>query len=275
MKRAILFVSLLLLATIIFLGVTFFLGNTNVKGALQVTSTPKAIVYLNGKKIGDAPFCKCEAEDLIKTGEYSIKLIPAQGDFKPFEEKITINKSTLTVVDKEFSEGMQGSSSIISLISIPNKKDAELLVISIPSDASVFLDTNAVGATPLSLKDITPSDHNLNLTKDGYKDKSIGIKAVRGYKLTALVSLGVNPIVSSPSAQQQTTPSPSINKVVILDTPTGFLRVRAASSTASLEITRVSPGETFELMNEGNGWFQIKLADGKTGWVSNQYAKKE
>jgi len=277
MKKVILFVLLLLFSTIIFFGIIFFLGNNSGKGALQVTSTPSATVYLNDKKIGDTPICKCEAEDLIKTGEYTIKLIPLNGDLKPFEEEITINKSTLAVVDKEFSEGAQGSSSIISLSSIPNKKDTELLVVSLPSGANVFLDNNTVGTTPLTLKDLAVSDHNLSITKDGYKDKSIGIKTIQGYKLIALISLGVSPIVSSPSAEPQTTtsPTPATNKVVILDTPTGFLRVREASSTASLEIARVSPGETFELINEGNGWFEIKLESGKTGWISGRYAKKE
>ena len=274
MKKVILSIFLLLLATTIFLGVTFFLGDNSGKGALQVTSTPKASVYLDGKKIGDTRLCKCEAEDLIKTGEYTIKLIPTMNDFKPFEEKITINKSTLTVVDKEFSEGAQGNSSVITLSSIPNKKQAELSIISLPSGANVFLDNSVVGTTPLTFKDSVVSDHNLIITKEGYKDKSIGIKTVQGYKLIALISLGINPVESSPSAQQAT-PSPTINKVVILDTPTGFLRVRSASSTASLEIARVDPGETFELLNEGNGWFEIKLEDGKVGWISSQYAKKE
>jgi uncharacterized protein YgiM (DUF1202 family) len=69
--------------------------------------------------------------------------------------------------------------------------------------------------------------------------------------------------------------SPTLPKVVIIDTPTGFLRVRSASSTASLEINRAIPGETYEMITETNGWFEIKLKDGKTGWISGQYAKKQ
>jgi len=255
----------------------FFLGNNSGKGALQVTSTPRASVYLNGKKIGNTPLCKCEAEDLIKTGEYEIKLIPDEGNFKPFQEKITINKSTLTVVDKEFSSGTQGSSSIITLSPTSNKKDSELLVLSLPSSGNVFLDNNALGATPLFLKRITASDHYLSITKNGYKDKTIEIRTVQGYKLTTMVSLGVNPTVSSPSAAPLASPSvsPTLPKVVIIDTPTGFLRVRSASSTASLEINRAIPGETYEMITETNGWFEIKLKDGKTGWISGQYAKKQ
>ncbi len=281
MKKIILFVVPLLLATIIFFGVTLFLDTSSGKGALQVTSIPKASVYLNDKKIGNTPLCKCESKDLIKTGEYTIKLIADKGDFKPFEEKITINKSTLTVVGREFLEGLQGNGSVITLSPISDKKATELLVISVPKDANVFLDNNAVGTTPLILKDVTESDHNLSVTKDGYKDRTIGIRTVQGYKLTSLVFLGVNPISLSPSAKQVATASASITiqKVVILDTPNGFLRVRQSNSTDSPEITRVSEGETFELIDEKDGWFEIKLnspaGDGKTGWISGKYAKKQ
>ena len=126
MKKIVLFLVPLLLAVIIFFGVTFFLDTSSGKGALQVTSIPKASVYLDGKKIGSTPLCKCELPDLIKTGEYTIKLISEKGDFKPFEEKITINKSTLTVVDREFLEGLQANSSVITLSPISDKKTSEL-----------------------------------------------------------------------------------------------------------------------------------------------------
>lgn len=277
MRKIILFVVPLFLAVIIFFGVTFFLDTSSGKGALQVTSAPKASVYLNDKKIGNTPLCKCEPKDLIKTGEYTIKLIPDEKDFKPFEEKITINKSTLTVVDREFLEGLQGNGDIITLSPISDKKTSELLVISVPQDANVFLDNNAVGATPLILKDVAESDHNLSVTKDGYKDRTIGIRTVAGYKLTSLIFLGINPIISSPSAEPVASRSATITiqKVLILDTPNGFLRVRESNSTGSREITRVSEGETFELIDEKQGWFEIKLQNGKTGWISDDYAKKQ
>jgi hypothetical protein len=281
MKKVVLFVVPLFFAIIIFFAVKLFLDNASGEGALQVTSVPKSSVYLNDKKIGNTPLCKCDPKDLIKTGEYTIKLVPDEEDSKPFEEKITINKSTLTVVDREFLEGLQGNGNIITLSPISDNKTSELLVISIPKDANVFLDNNPVGATPLILKDVTESDHNLSVKKDGYKDKTIGIRTVQGYKLTSLVFLGINPIVSSPSAEPIATTSAATNiqKVIILETPNGFLRVRENNSTNSREITRVSPDEIFELIDEKDGWFEIKLASPsgeiKTGWVSSDYAEKQ
>jgi uncharacterized protein YgiM (DUF1202 family) len=53
------------------------------------------------------------------------------------------------------------------------------------------------------------------------------------------------------------------------------LNVRENSSVFSAKIGEVKPGESHELIEEIQGWFKIKLIDGKTGWVSSTYAVKE
>ena len=282
MKKVLLFLAPLLIAILIFFGILFFLDRKTRKGALQVTSVPQSKVYLDSKLLGTTPFCACELPQTLAVGDYTIKLVPADGNFRPFEEKITINKSTLTVVDRTFSDNGESDGSIISLSPLTNKKDIEVLVISLPDKANVFLDSNPVGVTPLLLKQVSESDHDLRLTLDGYKDKSTKIKTALGFKLSALVFLGVNSDLSpTPTASSDAMLSPTItvSKVLILNTPTGFLRVRESSSISSLEIARVAPGETYELVSEKEGWFEIKLASPageiKTGWISSEYAKKE
>lgn len=283
MRKLILFATPLILAIIIFGGIFLLVNKGGDKGALQVTSVPQSNVYLDGKIVGKTPLCiggeNCKVSSFLPVGNYTLKLVALQEDFIPYEEKIPINKSTLTVVDRTFLEGAGQKGSVISLLPLDKKKDIQLLVISFPDKANVFLDKTKVGDTPLLLEDVTESDHDLLITKGGYTDKLVKIRIREGYKLTALVYLGVDLSLASPSAEESTQASESasikVQKVVILNTPTGFLRVRSASSTASLEITRVSPGETFELVSEGSGWFEIRLKDGKTGWVSSQYAKRE
>lgn len=286
-------VAPLFTAIIVFVGVTYFLNRNSGKGALQVTSFPPSNVYLNGKLIGQTPLCigteKCKIQDMLKIGEYSIKLIPLEGGFKPYDEKISINKSTLAVVDRTFFSGASSSGSVITLTPISDKKDAQLLAISLPSKGNVFLDSNQVGTTPLLLKNLTESDHDLQITKNGYSDKLIKIRTALGYKLTSLVFLGVNPNFASISGDlqyktqnttEEATKSTIISspKIVILNTPTGFLRIREEGSINSLEIGRVLPGEEYELLDEKDGWFKIKVnspaGEDKIGWVSAQYAKK-
>ncbi len=278
MKKVLVFLAPLLIAIIIFFGILFFFDRKSGKGALQVTSIPQSKVYLDNKLLGTTPLCACELAQMLSIGEYTIKLVPLDGNFRPFEEKITINKSTLTVVDRTFAESGENDGSIISLSPLTNKKDIEVLIISLPDKANVFLDNSPVGTTPLLLKQVSESDHDLRITRDGYKDKSIKIKTASGFKLSVLMFLGVNVNLSvSPVASSEAILSPTItlSKVLILNTPTGFLRVREDSSVNSLEIAKVVPGETYELDSEIEGWFKIKLSDGRKGWISSSYAIKE
>ena len=255
----------------------FFLTRDKQKGALQVTSAPDSKVYLNGNLIGQTPLCKCQLKDMMPEGSYTIQLVPTKGDFQPFEQKITITSKVLTVVDRTFSQQGLATGSVISLSPIDDKTDAQISIISFPQGAQVFLDDNLQGQTPLLLKKITESDHELKLSKDGYNDKIVRIRTVLGYKLEALIFLGINPQVATASAAPIASQSaaPKTNSVLILSTPTGFLRVRSEASLGGTEVSEVKPGETYQLLNEQTGWYEIKLTNGKSGWISSTYAQKQ
>jgi hypothetical protein len=267
----------------VFILIVYLFNRSSDRGALQVTSSPKSKVYLDGKLIGTTPLCKCDANQTIPVGQHTIALIPETGNFLSFEDKITISSSVLTVVDRAFGEGAFSSGSIISLSPISDKKDAQLSIVSFPDKTLLTLDSgeSPSGATPLLLKNLTESDHELRFSKEGYVDKMLRIRTVKGYRLEAIVTLSVLPDTSSASANLEISPTPTVAvaspsaQITILQTPTGFLRVREEASIASLEIARVNPGEQYELLEEIAGWNKIKLKDGKMGWVSSQYSSKQ
>ncbi|MEN9407279.1 MAG: hypothetical protein RLZZ455_495 [Candidatus Parcubacteria bacterium] len=266
----------------------FFLKG-NDKGALQVTASPQSKVYLNGEYLGTTPLCRCpksddvgvkKVQEMLPVGEYTLRLVPTEGSFAEFQEKITIEKSVLTVVDRKFAEGASSEGVVISLTTLPDKKINELTIVSIPEGAEVFIDDVAKGKTPLQVSDLTESDHTLTLQKAGYKIKSIRIRATNGFKLVAKGYLGIDPAFiagASEVASSSATPTPgiSVTKIIILETGTGFLRVRDDSSLAGVEIGRVSPGEEYEVIEEIEGWYQISLQSGVKGWISAQYAQKK
>jgi hypothetical protein len=263
------------IAVLLFGVVLFFLSTRKEKGALQVTSEPGSKVYLNGVQIGKTPLCKCELKDMLEAGEYTIKLIPVSGDFKPFEQKIKISPKVLTVVDRNFGPTGLENGSIISLSQISDNKDAQISVVSFPDAVQVFLDNNLQGQTPILLKNITDSDHELKLNKEGYKDKIVRIRTVLGYKLDALIFMGINPEIATASAVPSSTSSAiASSKVTIQNTPTGFLRVREDASVSSNEITQVKPGESYNLLDEKPGWYKIQIDSKTSGWISSTYAKK-
>ncbi|CAN5189380.1 hypothetical protein BH09PAT1_BH09PAT1_4560 [soil metagenome] len=269
-------------AAIIFLLVQSVLLKGNDKGALQVTAAPQSKVYVNGKYLGQTPLCKCNTNDMLGTGDYTIRLVPTNSNYSEFQEKITIAKSILTVVDRKFGAGAASEGSIITLQPLKEGNERQLLITSIPDNVEVLLDNNSAGYTPLLVRNITDSDHELTLKKSGYADKKVRIRTPSGYKLVAAVYLGIDDegiAVSTPTptktASPSATPTPVVSKITILQTPTGFLRVRASNSVAAGEVGQVLPGQSFDLVTENNGWYQIKLTTGALGWVSSQYAQKD
>lgn len=85
------------------------------------------------------------------------------------------------------------------------------------------------------------------------------------------------PEVISPPPQEEVSETPVVQtlQVEILDTPTGFLNVRKGPGTNFAKVAQVKPGEIYELVSEdsGKGWYQIKLDQDLSGWVTKQYAK--
>lgn len=252
------------------------------KGALQVTSKPVSKVYLDDKYIGRTPISKTEPADMLQAGNYNIKLEPLDTAYQPYQEKISIATGIMTVVDRTFRMDSLSEGSVISLSPLNDKNSSELEVIAIPVGSSVTLDSEPIGTTPLLHKDPTESDHIIRVKKNGYNEKSIRIRTPKGFKLTVIAYLSIgedsnpaddNDISPSPLSITTTpTPAPS---VLILDTPTGFLRVRQTPDINSSQITTVAPGSTYPLLSEQTGWFQIKLENEQTGWVSSEYSRKQ
>lgn len=292
MKKIGLFLLPVALAILVFLGFLYFVKKTTVnKGALQVTSQPGSTVFLNGQRIGKTPLCKCDPKDMLPVGDYTIRIVPTTGNFDPYEERITLAQSVLTVVDRTFGDVGKSNGSVISLAPISDTKDAQIFISSIPYGATVFLDSNPSGTTPLLIDHVTDSDHELSVSKSGYTQKTLRIHTVLGYKLSANMSLATDlsqqPVAlptASPSAQPSVTGAPLVSpsptaaqgtQVLILDTPTGFLRVRDSASLGGNEIAQVHPGETYPFLDQQSGWYEIRLSNGTAGWVSATYAKKQ
>lgn len=279
MKRVFLLLFPIFLALCIFSIFSYFLSQSqNGKGALQITSLPLSNVYLNGKLIGKTPLCKCEGADLLPSGEYTVRLVPLAGDnLSPFEEQVSISKAVLTVVDRTFGIGEGSSGFVINLTPLTDKKAVQLFVSSFPTGASVSVDNTPQGTTPVLLKTLTASDHDLTISKSGYKEKVVHIHTGEGYQLNATVTLSILPLDATASAALQSVPltvAPK-QKVIILQTPTGFLRVRSGPSVGASESAQVKPGDSFEYVDEQTGWYEIKLTNGATGWVSADYSEKQ
>lgn len=272
-KRLILAIFLFLLSGLSFLGIKFLKDRQQFRtlAVLQVTATPKSQVYLDGELLGQTPYFS----DKLKSGEQTIKVVPLEGSGF-FEQKIKLAPFLLTAVDRTFrANEAQNEGVILTLEELQDKNATELVLLSSPQEAKVFLDNDLKGVAPLDLKEIPPSEHEIALSMPGFIDKRTRVKISNGYKLIADFKLAVSPEEASPASTPVVTPTKTASaSAKIKQTPTGFLRVRLSPSLNASEVGQVKPGNSFPILDEAESWTKISLPSGISGWVSNQYIIK-
>lgn len=288
-----------LLVSLSFLSLTVFLTGCTLPGrkksALSVSTTPQATIFLDGEHLGQTPYYN----EKLKPGDYVLKIVPESSGqaLNPWEGRVTLSPGILTVVNRELGLTQDDSSGeILSFETSADKNATSISVVTTPDGAVVNLDGEPKGFAPISLDKITEGDHILLISSPGYQDKTIKAKTVKGNKLIASVQLAravTAPLVDAESQQEATpaaspkaSPTPKASPktgstttpakpYVTIDSPdTGWVRVRAEASTAGEELTKVDHGQSFPLIDEKSGWYQIEYETGKKGWISGKYAEK-
>lgn len=278
---------------------------------LRVESTPAATVYIDNQHVGETPFFG----EKIKPGEHLVKIVPQVDETQAYETKINLKPNTVIFINRTFAPTPQESTNyILDLEKINSKDTSEITVITTPANAIVRLDDQPKGFAPLLNVGVNPSQHKITLNAQGYKSLEIQTEIKVGYRLVVTAELGklyplkaddsiamstesaqiaestpspsVTPIpspTSSPSPSLTPTPEPTIKStlvppkpyVEILDTPTGWLRIRSEpNGLVDNEVAKVNSGTTHPFIETNNtGWYQIEYEVGKQGWIAAQYAK--
>lgn len=240
-------------------------SSKSVFAGLRVETIPLSQVFLNEKELGKTPF---ESEDLAP-GEYVLRLTPeVNASFSAWERKIKLNPGLLTYVNYLFGPTDNDSAGEILTPEKINSEKGELVVLSDPDGAKFSLDGAEQGLTPKSLTGFGNEEHELKFLADGYHGKSLTVKTWQGHKILINVKL------AKIARQMIPVASVSATKVKILETPTGWLRVRVEPSVSATEAAKVKPGEEYPLLEENKDWLKIQLPDNKEGWVSVQYTQK-
>lgn len=279
LKRVIVLVGILtLVAVMAVIGFKIFFDRQSQFGALKIDSSPQATVFIDDKHAGKTPF----EEKKIGIGKHTVKLVPQKtaADTAAFQTEINIQPEVMTVINYQFDQtDLDSSSEILTLEQLDSKEKIELALLSNPDGVIIKIDGQQVGVSPEIIKDIGVGEHELIMEKEGYRLKRIMIKTIAGYRLTINAKLAkekeaiktVEEKEATPSAQLKTTAKPQVE---ILETPTGWLRVRSLPSTAASESAKVNPGEIFPFLEEQSGWFKIEYQPNQSGWISSRYAKK-
>jgi hypothetical protein len=281
-KKLVLFVVLLLLF-VGFVGFRFFiLSNQDVYGKLRVISSPSSTVFIDNVAAGKTPY-----EEKIKVGEYLIKLIPeaTASQTASWQGKVKIYKNALSYVNRELGDtDLSSAGEIFTLTKMEKTKNSQLGEVYVetePAGAIVYLDNDEKGVAPVILADVVRGDHEISVFMPNFLRRTEKIKVESGYRINTSFKLAIDPSQKppelSPTPDKISTDSAKVNKktsVTIKETPTGFLRVREEPAVSASESGRVKPGETFDLVEEQEGWYKISFEKNKTGWIYSQYADK-
>ncbi len=264
------------------------------KAGIQVTSHPDANVVVNGKPVGKTPYYI----ENSKPGMATIQMTAIDSG-QTWEGKVNLVGGTLTTVHREFGSSPDKSHSYtLYFEKLSNAKDSSVNIISMPPSATVSIDGKPQGFTPLNV-DLPSGPHVFTFTSPGYQDKNVNAATQDGYRLNLNLTMATMEIVPTPTPTPLATPSatltvtptkttsitplpkqasasavPAKPYVEILDTPTGWLKVRASASISSAELAKVNPGDMFAYKESStSGWFNIQYATSKWGYIASQYAK--
>lgn len=265
------------LSLLILAGAGFFLvGKFGPKpGGIRVETDPGSSVIINGSVVGETPY-----KGFYKAGTMILRLVPkgASENLVPFETSITLEPGIETVVGRSFGTSEDNSSGYIITFGKNKAQTAGLVVISEPTNAQVLVDGVSRGFSTYDISAIAPAKHTITVKSPGYSDFSITVNTLVGYRLTFYAKLAKENTQQTSDSDSQKTLTKT---VTILNTPTGYLRVRSEPGSAGEEIAQVKPGDTFPYldMDVATGWIEIQyeasksgLPLGITGWISGNYA---
>ena len=287
MKRKMIVLAVLLGAFVLFVLARFFIFDPpRTTGRIKLLSSPTAGVFINGVGVGKTPY-----EDKLEPGEYTIRLIPeGEGtESVTWEGKATIHANTLTYVSRELgTSDLTSAGEILTVVKMdtkPNGETGEVELATDPSGAIVFLDNEEKGVAPLILKNVPVGEHELAVHLPGFFRRTKKIKIdKKGFRVQVSIKMGLNKTHKTleeelKKAAIEATKEATLEEKVktetltILDTPTGFLNVRAEPSVSGDKVGEVAPGKEYTYSEEDNGWYKILLEGEKNGWVYGDYVQ--
>lgn len=306
--RLLLFFTLMIFFGVFLSGCSIPFRSKPVAGLQVSTAGGSALVILNGEEKGITPF----TDQQLRAGEYSLKLVPVDSELSPYETTIELFQGTLSVVDWTWGTTTQESGGVIIEVEpMTSNSESELSISSNPDGAIVKVDDTSQGFTPVLMKSVTAGAHRYSVNLPGYQEQSHTVTAIEGFRMNISIMLAKEPQaemedveaevasdssdVATVSAKSKATPTPTPKKsasrlstetstasatasgegtVTIIETGTGWLRVRETPSTSGKEVAKVDVGETFPFTDSENGWYEIQYEKDKTGWVIGTFVKK-
>ncbi len=266
-------------------GQNFWLEKNDSDVVLSVISEPNgADVYIDGSKVGNTPY----SSSSLTPGDYDLRV--EMPGYEAQTARIEVNEA-------------HKLNSSFSLFPVPVPQNVSLLegsqnLYDVASDNAVVTSdpTNWVAAVVYwnETRGINLSNVGVNkeLVFDYFLDYAGNVYTANGTKVavegadfvsTAERGAYLRRIQDgaglSPAAKEtflalgQT--AVGGKKATVLETGLGWLRVRDVPGLDGTELTRVNVGDSFDVLEEQDGWVKIKVSSEVEGWVSEDYVDIE
>ena len=255
----------------------WFIGGCQLKpqkSEIEIITDPTAKIYIDNVEMGTTSTIYKNSD--LKPGEIELKLEPEETNLTAWSYKLKLNNLTTTVVSRKFDEEDRYSSGyVMYLEEIGENEEPTLVINSKPADASIKIDGMIMGRTPTKIEKMVEGDRQVVISYPGYENQTLFVKMRKGYQVVVDVWLAMTKI-EIPEMEEEVAISQNVNikKVKIKETGTGWLRVRDVPSTQGREVAKVDVGSEYEMIEgDETDWYQIKVDEEISGWISAEYAE--
>ncbi|MFZ2663842.1 MAG: PEGA domain-containing protein [Patescibacteria group bacterium] len=263
-------------------GQEFWFDKDNPNDTLRIVSDPSgAAVSIDGTEIGKTPF----SSSSIAAGDYELKI--SLSGYETQTARVNIQKGyTLNGSIKLFPypvssnvKAFEGSAGLYDASS-----DNTALTSDTPSWVKGILywnKTRGINIDDVGLNKENVFDYFIDYSGNIYNSEGTLVQTKEDFDNLKDIKKGVYLGRLSDGAGLTKEAKDALNTLSalgissktakVLDTPTGWLRVRSDSSLNGTEISRVTSGNSYTVIEEKTDWVKIKVSDTVEGWVSSAY----
>jgi hypothetical protein len=156
-------------------------------GSLDVFSTPAgSAVYLDGNYMGQTPYGGSLDIPSVLAGTHTVTI--RQQDYKSYTQTVTVRAGEVVTVNAQLTPNGP---------SPQPDTTGQIMVVSTPAGAELFIDNNYRGITPATIPDIPAGSHVVMVRQDGYTDATQTVTVTGGQSTPVALSLAPVPVTTT------------------------------------------------------------------------------
>ncbi|OPX63861.1 MULTISPECIES: PEGA domain-containing protein [unclassified Methanoregula] len=156
-------------------------------GSIDVYSTPAgSAVYLDGNYMGQTPYGGSLDIPSVLAGTHTVSL--RLQDYKSYTQTVTVRAGEVVTVNAQLTPSTPSP--------VPDTT-GQIMVVSTPAGAELFIDNTFRGITPATIPDIPAGSHVVMVRQAGYTDATQTVTVTGGQSTPVALSLAPVPVTTT------------------------------------------------------------------------------